>query len=77
MGASYGKDPETSVVNGFCQSHDIPNLYICDASVLSPGGANPTETVMAIAARTADHLIGRMKKGRLEKAEERVTVHAQ
>lgn len=77
-GCRMGKDPKTSVVNGFCQSHDIPNLYICDASVfVTSGGANPTETVMAIAARTADHLIGRMKKGRLEKAEERVTVHAQ
>lgn len=73
-----GKDPKASVVNGFCQSHDIPNLYICDASVFAAsGGANPTETVMAIATRTADHLIDRMKKGRLEKAEERVTVHAQ
>ncbi|MBU7005707.1 GMC family oxidoreductase [Phosphitispora fastidiosa] len=64
-GCRMGLDPQKSVVNRFCQSHDIPNLYICDASVfVTSGGANPTETVMAIAARTADHLIDSMSKGR-------------
>lgn len=59
MGACrMGNDPQNSVVNGFCRSHDIPNLYICSASVfVTSGGANPTETVMAIAARTADYII--------------------
>lgn len=53
-----GNNPGNSVVNRFCQSHDIPNLYICSASVfVTSGGGNPTETVMAIAARTADHII--------------------
>lgn len=56
-GCRMGNDPQTSVVNRFCQSHDIPNLYICDASVfVTSGGANPTETVMAIASRTAGHI---------------------
>lgn len=64
-GCRMGNDPEKSVVNHLCQSHDIPNLYICSASVfVTSGGANPTETVMAIAARTADHLIDRMGKGK-------------
>jgi choline dehydrogenase-like flavoprotein len=67
-GCRMGDDPQRSVVNRFCQSHDIPNLYICDASVfVTSGGCNPTETVMAIAARTADHLIDRASKGRPEK----------
>src|SRR5689334_8732536 len=36
-----GADPKTSVVNGFCQSHDIPNLFVCDGSVLpTQGSAN-------------------------------------
>ncbi len=57
-GCRMGKDPKHSVVNEYCQSHDLPNLYICDASVfVTSGGGNPTETVMAIASRTADHLI--------------------
>jgi choline dehydrogenase-like flavoprotein len=57
-GCRMGRDPSQSVVNEFCRSHDIPNLYICDASVfVTSGAANPTETVMALAARTADHII--------------------
>ncbi|MEG6616674.1 GMC family oxidoreductase [Peptococcaceae bacterium 1198_IL3148] len=60
-GCRMGNDPAKSVVNGFCQSHDIPNLYICDGSVfVTSGGGNPTETIMAIAARTADHIVGRI-----------------
>jgi choline dehydrogenase-like flavoprotein len=64
-----GDDPDKSVVNGFCQSHDIPNLFICDASVfVTSGGANPTETIMAIAARTADHIAAQKYKGKLQPA---------
>ncbi len=67
-GCRMGNDPKTSVVNNFCQSHDIPNLYICDASVfVTSGGANPTETVMAIAARTAHHLTVNMRQGMVGK----------
>ncbi|HEX2909305.1 MAG TPA: GMC family oxidoreductase [Chloroflexia bacterium] len=56
--ARMGKDPSTSVVNGFCQSHDIPNLFVCDGSVLpTQGSANPGLTIQALAARTADYLI--------------------
>lgn len=59
-----GKDPSTSVVDGFCRSHDIPNLYICSAAVfVTSGGCNPTETIMAIAARTAEHIIEEASKG--------------
>lgn len=58
-----GDDPKDSVVNGFCQSHDIPNLFICDASVfVTSGGGNPTLTVMAIAARTADYIVDELNK---------------
>jgi choline dehydrogenase-like flavoprotein len=57
-GTRMGNDPRSSVVNQYCQSHDIPNLYICSAAVfVTSGGGNPTETVMAIAARTAEHII--------------------
>ncbi len=57
-GARMGKDPTQFVVNEFCRSHDISNLYICDASVfVTSGGGNPTETIMAIAARTAEHIV--------------------
>jgi choline dehydrogenase-like flavoprotein len=52
-----GNDRGTSVVNPFGQSHDIPNLFICDTSVFVTGsGLNPTLTAMAIAARNADYI---------------------
>jgi choline dehydrogenase-like flavoprotein len=53
-----GRDAKTSVVNEFCQSHDIPNLFICDTSVfVTSAGVNPTLTAMAIADRAATHII--------------------
>jgi choline dehydrogenase-like flavoprotein len=56
--ARMGKDPETSVVDKFGRTHDIPNLFICDGSILpTQGSANPGLTIQALAARTADYLI--------------------
>jgi choline dehydrogenase-like flavoprotein len=47
-----GTDPETSVVDPQCRSHDVKNLFICDTSVFVTGaGVNPTLTAMAIADR--------------------------
>lgn len=66
-GCRMGKEPDKSVVNEFCQSHDIPNLYICSGAVFpSSGGANPTETIMAVATRTADYIISK-KSGAKER----------
>ncbi len=53
-----GRDRRTSVVDKWCRSHDIANLFICDGSVFVTGaGVNPTLTVEALAARTADYII--------------------
>lgn len=63
-GCRMGNDPSTSVVNEFGQSHDISNLFIAGASTfVTSSGSNPTNTVMALAARTADKLIEAMKQG--------------
>lgn len=52
-----GDDARTSVVNSFCQSHDVPNLFICDTSVFVTGaGVNPTLTALAIAKRSAEYI---------------------
>jgi len=52
-----GNDPRRSVVNEFCQSHDIPNLFIADTSVFVTGsGVNPTLTAMAIVSRASEHI---------------------
>ena len=65
-GARMGTDPKTSVLDAYCRSHDVPNLYVVDGSVFSSASEkNPTHTIMALAARTADHIAGRFKKGEL------------
>jgi hypothetical protein len=56
--ARMGRDPSTSVVDKFGRTHDIPNLLVCDGSILpTQGSANPGLTIQALAARTADYLI--------------------
>ncbi|WP_135556230.1 GMC family oxidoreductase [Paenibacillus cymbidii] len=57
-GCRMGNDPATSVVDSYGQSHDVPNLFVCDASIfVTSSGVNPTNTVMSLAARTADRII--------------------
>lgn len=56
-GCRMGADPSTSVVDRNLRSWDHRNLYVCDASVfVTSGGAQPSQTIMALAARLADHL---------------------
>ena len=56
--ARMGSDPATSVVDQFGRTHDIPNLFICDGSIMpTQGSANPGLTIMALAARIADYMI--------------------
>lgn len=55
-----GNDPKTSVVNRYCQVHDVDNLFVIDGSVhVTNGGFNPVLTIMAVAYYASDHL----KKG--------------
>jgi choline dehydrogenase-like flavoprotein len=49
--------PEDGVVDPDCRVHGLANLYIAGGSVFPTGGhANPTLTIVALAARLADHL---------------------
>jgi len=61
-----GNSPNNSVVNPYCQSYDIPNLFICDPSVFPTGGAvNNTLTSMALSWRSAEYLITQARRGEL------------
>lgn len=52
-----GEDPRTSVLDAFCQTHDVPNLYVVDGSFMpTSGGASPTLTILANSFRVAEHL---------------------
>jgi choline dehydrogenase-like flavoprotein len=56
-GARMAADERHGVVDGACRSFAVPNLYITDGSVLpTQGSANPALTIMAVAARAADHM---------------------
>jgi choline dehydrogenase-like flavoprotein len=54
-----GDDPETSVVDKWCKVHGHDNLFVADGSVhVTNGGFNPVETIMALAWRTAENIVG-------------------
>jgi len=61
-----GADSKTSVLNGYCQAHDVKNLFITDgASFVSNPDKNPTLTIMALAWRASEYLVEQAKKGDL------------
>ncbi|HET7151949.1 MAG TPA: GMC family oxidoreductase, partial [Candidatus Acidoferrum sp.] len=54
--------PRDGVTNAWGQTHDIKNLFVSDGSVLTtPGAANPTLTIVALALRQAAHIASEMK----------------
>ena len=58
----FGTDPETSVLDIHCRTHEIDNLYVVDGSFFPSNlGLNPTLTIIANALRVADHLLDRLK----------------
>jgi choline dehydrogenase-like flavoprotein len=63
-GAIMGDDRRKSVTNRWCQTWDVPNLYLTDgASFPSNADKNPTITIMALAWRAGEHMLAEMKKG--------------
>ena len=61
-----GKNPKTSALNGYCQAHDVKNLFVTDAaSFVSNPDKNPTLTIMALTWRASEYLLDEAKKGNL------------
>jgi choline dehydrogenase-like flavoprotein len=59
-----GNDPKTSVLNRFCQAHEVRNLFVADAApFVGNPDKNPTHTIIALAWRTAEFLAEEMRKG--------------
>jgi choline dehydrogenase-like flavoprotein len=53
----FGRDPRTSVLDPFCRSHDVENLFVVDASFFpSSAAVNPGLTIVAQALRVAEHM---------------------
>jgi len=64
--ARMGRDPKTSVLNAWNQSHDIKNLFITDGScMVSSSCVNPSLTYMALTARACDYAVNLMKRREL------------
>jgi choline dehydrogenase-like flavoprotein len=65
--ARMGRDPKTSVLNGFNQVWDAPNVFVTDgAAMTSASCVNPSLTYMALTARAVDHAVKELKKGNLK-----------
>jgi choline dehydrogenase-like flavoprotein len=62
--ARMGADPRTSVLNKYCQAHEVKNLFVADAA---PFCGNPdknvTLSIVAFAWRASEYLAEEMRKG--------------
>ncbi|MBI3210420.1 MAG: GMC family oxidoreductase [Candidatus Solibacter usitatus] len=62
--ARMGNDRKTSVVNKYCQAHEVPNLFVTDGACwVSSGCQNPTLTMMAITVRACDYIVREYANG--------------
>ena len=53
----FGTDPAASVLDPYCRTHDVSNLFVVDASFFpSSAAVNPALTIAAQALRVADHI---------------------
>jgi choline dehydrogenase-like flavoprotein len=63
-GAALGTDPATSVLNRFNQCWDAPNVLVMDGACFPSGcWQNVTLTIMALAARSSEHLARELAAG--------------
>ena len=61
-----GTDPKDSVTNADGRSWDIPNLWVCDGSLMpTVAGVNPSLTIQALAWRIADRIREMARRGEL------------
>jgi choline dehydrogenase-like flavoprotein len=54
----FGTDPRSSVLDPYCRTHDVENLFVVDASFFpSSAAVNPGLTIAAQALRVAEHIM--------------------
>jgi len=54
------------VLNPFCQSHDVKNLFVVDgSSFVSSGNQNVTLTIMALCDRACHYLTEELRRGNI------------
>jgi choline dehydrogenase-like flavoprotein len=61
-----GEGPKNSVLDAHCRAHEVKNLYVADGGAfVSNADKNPTLTILALAMRAAEHVVGEMKRRNL------------
>ena len=61
-----GADPKTSALNGFCQMHEVKNVFVVDGSAFTTASEkNPTLTILALAWRATDYMADEIRAGRI------------
>ena len=57
-GCRFGDDPKNSVLNKYCQAHEVKNLFVTDGSFMPTGGSVPyTWTIYANSFRVGEYII--------------------
>ena len=65
-GVRMGESAASSVLNQYCQSWDVPNLFCMDGGpFVSNADKNPTLSIMAVAWRSTDYLVDQYRQGNL------------
>ena len=63
-GVIMGSNPKSSVLNQFCQSWEVDNLFVTDGGCfVSNADKNPTLSIMAIAWRASDYIVEQLAQG--------------
>ena len=61
-----GRDPATSMLNGFNQMHAVENVFVTDGSAMaSSAWQNPSLTYMAMTARAAAYAVDEIRQGKI------------
>jgi choline dehydrogenase-like flavoprotein len=64
--ARMGRDPATSVLNGWNQVWDAPNVFVTDGACMTSSACqNPSLTYMALTARAVDHAVDELNRRNL------------
>ena len=64
--ARMGNDPSNSVLNKWCQAHDVPNLFITDGAFMTSAACqNPSISYMAFTARACDYAVKQLEENLL------------
>lgn len=63
----FGDDPKKFVTGRWCNTHDVPNLFIADAGVFpTPTDKTTTISIMAFTIRACEHMIDCLKQGQFK-----------